>query len=303
MSNLRTVAGAGILVALSVSVLGDAARQPRPLMIAAGGDTCASPTVITSLPYNDTGDTSSAANQMLFLSTACAAGGAVTRPGRDVVYSITVFAGNSLTFQVTPDGSYDTAIYILGTCTSGASCSHAADAGGDGQAETIGPVTLTPGTHYFFVDSLYSEDEIGGFGPYTLSVTGTLGIPNNASFYTVTPCRVLDTREENGSWGGPVLTAGVPRTFQIAGRCLIPAEAKSISANLTITQPTAQGHLTVYPGGTPVPGTSTLNFSAGKTRANNAIVLLGGSGTVSVVSGQPPGNTVHFILDVTGYFQ
>lgn len=299
MANLRTI-GAGIVVALSVSVLGDAASPLRPLAVAAGGDTCAAPTVITSLPYNDTGDTSTATNQMLFLSTACSAGKAVTRPGRDLIYSITVWPGNSLTFQVTPDATYDAAIYVLGACTSGSSCSHAADVGGDGQAETIGPVTLSPGTHYFFVDSIYSEDEIGGFGRYTLSVTGTLGIPNNASFYTVTPCRVLDTRET-----GPVLSAGVPRTFTVAsaGPCLIPSGAKSISANVTVTQPSAGGHLTVYPGGTPVPATSTINFRAGQTRANNAIVPLGANGTVSAVSGQPSGATVHFILDVNGYFQ
>jgi hypothetical protein len=58
----------------------------------------------------------------------------------------------------------------------------------------------------------------------------------------------------------------------------------------------------VYPAGSAVPATSTINYRAGQTRANNAIVPLGLSGDINVVSGQPSG-TVHFILDVNGYFE
>jgi hypothetical protein len=47
---------------------------------------------------------------------------------------------------------------------------------------------------------------------------------------------------------------------------------------------------------------STINYRAGQTRANNAIVPLGLFGDINVVSGQPSG-TVHFILDVNGYFE
>jgi hypothetical protein len=68
---------------------------------------------------------------------------------------------------------------------------------------------------------------------------------------------------------------------------------------VTVTQPAAQGHLIVFPGGTSVPGVSTLNFRAGQTRANNAIVPLGSGATISAVSS----TTTHFILDVNGYFK
>ena len=269
-----------------------------PLAVLHGGDTCAAAVPITSLPFLHGGDTTTATNTMLFLNSTCAGTGLGTRPGRDEIYQFNVFAGNSLTFQVTADPSYDPSIYILGTCGTGSTCTHHADAGIEGQTETIGPVTLAPGTHYLFIDSVYSEDEKGGFGPYTLSVTGSFGTANNTSFYTVPPCRVLDTRLT-----GPVLSAGVPRTFTVAGQCLIPLGAKSISANVTVTQPTAGGHVTVYPGGSDVPAASTLNFRAAQTRANNALVPVAPNGTVSAVSGQPAGNTVHFILDVNGYFQ
>jgi len=45
-----------------------------------------------------------------------------------------------------------------------------------------------------------------------------------------------------------------------------------------------------------------INYSAGQTRANNGLFALGAAGDVSVRCDQPSG-TVHFILDVSGYFQ
>ena len=147
----------------------------------------------------------------------------------------------------------------------------------------------------------YPEGDVAGQGHYTLAVTGTFGVPNNTSFYTLTPCRILDTRDPAGQWGGPALAAGATRVFPIWGRCSVPTTAKSVSVNMTVTQPTAPGHLILFPGGTP-PGVSAINFRAGQTRANNAIVPLSGTGTISVADGQGSGTT-HFILDVNGYFQ
>jgi hypothetical protein len=121
-------------------------------------------------------------------------------------------------------------------------------------------------------------------------------------FFTVTPCRVADTRLPAGPLGGPALSAGTARSFLVAGQCGIPPTAKSVSVNVTVTQPTSQGHLTLYPGGSSLPLASTMNYRAGQTRANNAILSLGSLGEISVVSGQPSG-TVQFILDVNGYFQ
>jgi hypothetical protein len=271
----------------------------RPEAATAGGDTCAAPTAISTLPYNDSGDTSTATDTPLFLGSTCTGGGAGSREGPDRIYSITVAAGNSLTFQVTPAATYDVDVYILGTCGTGSTCVSERDIGVEGQSETLGPITLAPGTYYLYIDSVYPIDDKSGSGTYSLSVTGTLGTPNNTNFYTLTPCRVLDTRDT----AGPALSAGVVRTFAIAGNCAVPMTAKSVSINATITQPTAQGHVVVFPGGTAVPPSSTINFRTGQTRANNAIVPLGANGTLSVVSGEPPGNTVHFILDVNGYFQ
>ena len=293
------------LVLLSISlIVTRASGQLSPSAVAAGGDTCATATVIASLPYNDSGNTTNATDQSpFFLSAACAAGGMFTRPGPDLVYSITVFAGNSLTLTLTPAATYAPPLYVVGgSCSSGSGCVVESDTGIEGQAETIGPRTFTPGTYYVYVDSIYAPEECScDHGSYTLSVTGTLGVPNNTSFYTLTPCRILDTRDPAGPWGGPALAAGATRVFTIAGRCNVPSTAKSVSVNVTVTQPTAPGHLILFPGGTP-PGVSTINFRSGQTRANNAIVPLNVSGMLSVADGQSSGTT-HFILDVNGYFQ
>lgn len=89
------------------------------------------------------------------------------------------------------------------------------------------------------------------------------------------------------------------RSFILAGVCGIPAGATSVAVNVTVTQPAAAGHLRIYPAGTQPPQTSIINFGAGQTRANNAILTLGNG--VVLVRNDAPG-TVHFILDVNGYF-
>jgi virginiamycin B lyase len=64
-------------------------------------------------------------------------------------------------------------------------------------------------------------------------------------FFTVAPCRVADTR----TTAPPALAAGDDRTFLIKGKCGIPATAKSVSLNVTVTQPTAPGAIRLYPTG------------------------------------------------------
>ena len=135
----------------------------------------------------------------------------------------------------------------------------------------------------------------------TASPTPT-STPGAGSFHTLAPCRVLDTRNPAGPWGGPALSAGAVRGFVIQGQCGVPSSALSVAVNVTITEPTSGGFVTVYPAGAPVPLTSTINYSAGQTRANNAVLTLGPSGDIAVACGQPSG-TVDFILDVSGYFQ
>jgi hypothetical protein len=113
----------------------------------------------------------------------------------------------------------------------------------------------------------------------------------------------VDTRTADPTFGGPVLAPGGDRVFALVGpRCGIPSTARALSVNLTVTQPTAQGNLRLYPAGTPLPVASSVNYVAGQTRANNAIVPLNGLGELAVHCSQASG-TAHFILDVNGYFE
>lgn len=121
---------------------------------------------------------------------------------------------------------------------------------------------------------------------------------SNSNYYTVTPCRVVDTRTTDG----PALVAGATRTFGMTGRCGVSLTATAVSANVTVTGADNAGHLVLYPGAGTLPVSSSLNFSAGQTRANNAITLLGGAGDVSILSRLASGS-VHVIVDVNGYFE
>ena len=138
----------------------------------------------------------------------------------------------------------------------------------------------------------------------TANVT-VAGVGSALQFYAVAPCRLVDTRNANGPLGGPALGAsGSPdRAFILTGTCGIPAGAAAVSANLTVVIPPAGGSLSVYPGDGSLPGTNSVSFNAGKSRADNAILKLAldGSGTVKV--NNSAAGPVNFILDVNGYFQ
>jgi hypothetical protein len=121
-------------------------------------------------------------------------------------------------------------------------------------------------------------------------------------FFALDPCRVLDTRNPDGPLGGPALVAGTDRTFTIAGTCGIPSTAKAVSLNIAVTGSTVAGNLRLHAGGTPVPLISSINYTSGQTRSNNAVVPLSALGEIAAFVGQVSG-TVHFILDVNGYFE
>ncbi len=122
-----------------------------------------------------------------------------------------------------------------------------------------------------------------------------------AAFYTLTPCRLVDTRTADG----PALSPSEPRFFQAIGKCGIPGTAKSVVANITVVSPTGSGYVQVWPADAPKPPTSVINFSAQQTRANNAVLQISADG-LGILAVQPVvagGGTVQLIIDVNGYFQ
>jgi hypothetical protein len=124
--------------------------------------------------------------------------------------------------------------------------------------------------------------------------------PLPSLLYTLTPCRIVDTRG-GAPVGGPALFGGVERVVQIAGHCGVPPTARAVSVNVTVTQPGAAGSLNLAAGVAPALG--TVSYSPGRTRSNNAIIALDRAGAVTALAVQRTGTTVHLIIDVNGYFQ
>jgi Glycoside hydrolase family 44 len=136
----------------------------------------------------------------------------------------------------------------------------------------------------------------------TLAVSAAA--PGPARFYTLTPCRVIDTRNPTGAWAGPALAAAGARTFGLAGRCGVPATARAISGNVTVTGSTAAGDLRAFAADVARQPTSTISFAAAQLRANNLVLAVSqdGNAAITIDSDQASG-PVQFILDVNGYFQ
>jgi hypothetical protein len=113
----------------------------------------------------------------------------------------------------------------------------------------------------------------------------------------------VDTRKPTGPLGGPALKANTTRLFTVTSTCGIPTTAASVSANVTVVGPPAQGQLRIFPGNVGIPQASAISFRAGKTRANNAMVKLATDGTGKIGVKNDSAGTVHFVLDVNGYFR
>jgi hypothetical protein len=119
-------------------------------------------------------------------------------------------------------------------------------------------------------------------------------------FHPVTPCRLIDTRER--SIDGAALEAGSTRVFAVARRCGLPPDARTLSATITGTAASSNGHLRVYPADQLVPGASALNVAPGVTRANNAVIPLSPTGEFAVRTVLQSGS-LHLIVDVNGFYR
>jgi hypothetical protein len=124
--------------------------------------------------------------------------------------------------------------------------------------------------------------------------------PTALPFVAVTPCRLVDTRGLAAALpGGGSVPPATTRNYTIAGACGIPADAKAVSLNATVTNTGGPGFLVLWPKGAAVPPVSTLNFLAGETIANAAVVPLSADGSLSVALGVSGADV---ILDVNGYY-
>jgi len=142
-------------------------------------------------------------------------------------------------------------------------------------------------------------DIVGWYGPYA-------GPTDTGSRYNaLPPYRIRDTRPPPfGPIGGPSgkIPPGGTIDVQVTGVAGsgVPSGASAVIVNVTVTEPTAPSHLTIYPKGVPQPNAANLNFVAGQTVPNLVIVKVGLEGKVTVFNNS---GSTHVIFDVVGYFQ
>ncbi len=166
----------------------------------------------------------------------------------------------------------------------------------DGQEVLLGTNPLSADTDGDGISDL--QEVMGGSDP--LSPASIPGL----KFFTLLPCRPVDTRRGAGPLAGPALQSSVVRWFSLTGTCGIPKSARALSVNVTVVGPTSAGFVDLFPGDITAPVTSILNFSGGQTRSNNAIVPLSADAgrTLAIVPFVLSSGQVDLILDVNGYF-
>ena len=129
--------------------------------------------------------------------------------------------------------------------------------------------------------------------------------PTGGSYTGVTPARILETRAglptTDGNFAGTgAMSATGTLNLAVLGRGGVPATGVgAVAVNLTVTSPTANSFLTLWPTGSPRPTASNLNFVAGQTTANMVIAKLGDGGQVSLYN---LAGTPDVIVDVLGWF-
>jgi hypothetical protein len=134
---------------------------------------------------------------------------------------------------------------------------------------------------------------------------GTESTVTGMPFTPIVPSRICDTRPDqagvttnqcNNGGAGQVQQAPYPRSVQVTG--LVPSGAKGVVLNVTVTNPTAAGFMTVWPGRF-TPAVSDLNFVVGETVANLVVVKLASAGYFELLNNA---GTCNVIVDVFGYY-
>jgi uncharacterized repeat protein (TIGR03803 family) len=195
-------------------------------------------------------------------------GGSIGRPGT--------------AFKISPGGTLTTLYHFCSqpNCT-------------DGLQPSAGLIQASDG-------KFYGTTELGGTGPCSGGGCGTVFSLatgpdlSPAQFVPVTPCRLVDTRQNQAP-----IQAGTFQFFNIPqlGTCNIPTTAAAYALNVTVVPHGSLGYLTIWPAGRSQPTVSTMN-SDGRVKANAAIVPAGASAAVSVFAT----DTTDVILDINGYF-
>jgi hypothetical protein len=119
---------------------------------------------------------------------------------------------------------------------------------------------------------------------------------------TFEPARVLETRSGLTTADG-LFQFTTPRPndsvleLPIGGRLGVPTAIRAAVLNITVTDATGPGFVTVYPCGSPRPLASTLNYRLGSTVANLAIAPTSPDGKVCIYTQ----TATNLVVDLSGY--
>jgi len=115
----------------------------------------------------------------------------------------------------------------------------------------------------------------------------------------VSPRRIVDTRIGHGAPLQPIPSKG-ELVIQVGGTPGVPATGvAAVVLNVTVTQTTAQGFVTLYPTGGGRPVVSNLNIGGrGETSANLVTVAADSAGRVTAYAL----TSTHLVVDVAGYY-
>ena len=130
-------------------------------------------------------------------------------------------------------------------------------------------------------------------------VAGYYTASTQNAYVPLTPTRMLDTRHGIGVAEGKI-PADSHISLHVANGKAIPSDATAVAMNLTALDSTDNGLITAYPTGESLPAVSNLNYGAGSTKNNMAIVPIGAGGDVTFENNSK--GPVDLLADVTGYY-
>ncbi|MEV7834268.1 hypothetical protein AB0P12_27100 [Streptomyces subrutilus] len=134
----------------------------------------------------------------------------------------------------------------------------------------------------------------------TTSVTTKDVVVDGAEFTPYAPTRLLDTRDGTGAAAARPVAPYATTRVKVAGTAGIPAGVTAVALNITATNTASAGHVIAYASGKERPTTSNVNFAAGQTVPNLAVVPVGEDGYVELANRSV--GPVDLLADVTGYF-
>jgi hypothetical protein len=123
--------------------------------------------------------------------------------------------------------------------------------------------------------------------------------PAGERYHPSSPRRLIDTRDGTGGTSGPVGPGASLNLFMGQGGAGLPSAARAVAVNVTVTQPSAAGHIIAFPRDVSRPEASNLNFVPGLTVANLVVVKISSDGWVSFYNSA---GSTHLVIDLVGYY-